>query len=156
MEAAAKPTNGVKPVERDPAYSTWEAERTALVLRQHELDDLSASVDPFAAAESAYDAMLKDGFGEAHARQKADSILAEHEAMRAELRRIHVRLSLIKPQVTLERMRLARDVDKNGYQERLFGYLERIVTAIEGIAVRVGCEAPGQHKRGRKKARAKA
>lgn len=128
-------------IERDPAYPSWEAERAALVTRESELNALIADFD-HSSPEAAFDEMLRDGFDDAHAQEKADAILAEHEARREEVRKIRLRLSIIKPQVMVERVKLNRDADKGEYQSRLLGSLERIADSLESIAGRLNCEAP--------------
>lgn len=148
-------------IERDPAYPTWEAERTALVLRQTELASLIAkagSADD--ESEAAYQKLLAEGYSDDYCHDAADTILTDHaakvESMRDEHRRINARLSIIKPYVTRERLEAHREVDRNGndYHDRLFGYLGRIATALEAMAERMGCESPDRHKKnGQRKAR---
>ena len=134
-------------VERDPRYPTWEAERVALVTREAELEsliDAHGVCDP----EATFHLLMAEGWDEDHCQKKAEEAEVEHEAelqaMRDELRVVRARKSIIGPLAKLENAEKHRALDKGEYQERLFGYLDRIATALELLA---GCHKSNGRKR---------
>lgn len=137
MAAAASPDG----IERAPEYPTWEAERVALVKRETELQCLIDGHDePPSVAEDIYNRLLAEGWDEEHCQAQADSVESDHasqlKALRDQLREVRARLSIIKPQVHMERTAALRTTDKGEYQAQLFGYLDRIALALESLA---GC-----------------
>ena len=124
-------------IERDPAYPTWEAERVALSTRRAELSDRLPALS-LAEADAAYQDALTEGFDESHAQERADAIVAEADSLRSEMRKIDLRLSIIKPHVQVERLKMNREADKGQYQERLLGSLERIADALESMSHLIG------------------
>lgn len=146
-------------VDRDPAYATWEDERTALVLRQTELTTQISNTTPLD-DEAIYQKLIAEGFSEDYCHDAADTALSDHDAnlqsLKDERTRIAARLSIIKPLVNLERVANTKAADKGEFQSRLLDSLERIASSLEVIAGRIGCGDAGSHKRNGRKSRATA
>ncbi len=141
MDAVVKTSpNGQPPVERDPAYPTWEAERVALVLKQEQLIKQTRG-DDVDVASALFDSLVSDGFDEAHAREEADKIRSGRYEARCELRRINARLSIIKQPAAHERIKTNNEVNNqtDDYKPRLLSSLERIADSLERIASGLNC-----------------
>lgn len=123
-------------VERNPAYETWESERAALIVRAGELVSELEACDPDA-PHQAFLAAQRDGLDEESCHESANAVSAKYEALRDESRQVNIRLALIKPHVHREKMEVSRRGDaRDEYRDRLFGYLERIVAAVENMAAK--------------------
>lgn len=128
-------------IEHDPAYASFEDERTALIVREKELvfrRDTENKTSP----EEAYQAAESDGFEPAYCQEQYDYAKAELDATKDELLKTRTRLALISPYVKQERMRRHEAVvserkERDGYNEyrtTMFGYLERVAVALERLA----------------------